>query len=61
MNLKEAAINFARKLDANLELPDAAKKLDLKLTDAAKKRLKQLASTDHDSSLEIKFLGMPKV
>ena len=54
LNLKEAAMNFAKKLAADGKLV---------LTDTTRKRLEKFASVqmDSDSSLELKFLEMPKV
>ncbi|CAL4964625.1 unnamed protein product [Urochloa decumbens] len=52
VNLKETAIWFAQKL---LSLKE------LKITDTGKTRMMQLASTKLDTSLELKFLQMPKL
>ena len=51
MDLKEIAIKFAQKLLA----------AELNLTDVARKRMQQLASTDMGSSLELKFLKLTKM
>lgn len=50
MNLKEAAVRFVEKMLATLDL-----------TDTARKRMQQLASVEPASSLELKFLNMPKI